>query len=219
MSLGARSLANGALIRPGLTARRRRRWPKVVIVLAVILVAAAGAFLLRYQPLAQGSSEGVGGTGTRLVPSPGSISSDQPVYRVAYRDGKTGKLGLSIRNDGPLGVTVTEVGREGWAPGGLVRYDGTFLTRDVRGLDLQPQNLVPFRPFSLGPGEELPVVIRFRYSNCGGSSAGTAETIVAVSVGFRVLGLTHHASVPLRTGVEVPSPPDSACPGRSTAGP
>jgi hypothetical protein len=188
--------------------RRGRAW-FVVFAGVVLMTVLVGAFLANYQPLIHGSESGVS---VRVKRIEGLVPPD--TWVVTYVDGQTFVFAVSIRNDGPVGVTVTSVGQEDPHVEALKAYDGAFRgaseelglpTHDVRELS-------PLRPFALAPGHERLVWIRYRFQNCRFYSFGGSSGFTSLPVTFRVLGIPRHGRVNLHTVLEVKSPKD--CPDR-----
>src|SRR5207248_7973706 len=105
--------------------------------------------------------------------------------------------GLSVRNDGPMGVTITGIGesnRESDFP--FVQSD--VLLGDVSGeyrYSVGPGHSHPFRPFSLGSGEERAILVRGTLEHCAKWSKGGFSTYGQMPVTFRVFGITRHAVI------------------------
>lgn len=181
----------------------RRRW--VIIAVPVVLVAAVlvgGRAWVRGQDYLEAGGlsrlpQGARVTNAQAVPP----SDPDSVAVVPYRDGAQVVYGLSLRNDGPLSVKVTEVAR-GEAPGdssSLFRPTGTLMSERE---NLQARPRAPFRPFTLEPGHERYVEIVGMLGDCEYYEPGSAEVIDRQRVRFEVLGQSLIADVRLPARIE-----------------
>src|SRR5438270_5228043 len=146
---------NGTVQPPPVGTRPRRRWPRIVLASFLTMLTAfaayAGWFLANYQPLTEGSASGVGRQARDLGFFTSPHSEDFEAYRLVFHDGERFEFALTMRNDGPIGVTVTGVG--GGTEGTVVPFVQTHvLLADRSGeymYDISPGHRHRFRSFSL----------------------------------------------------------------------
>jgi hypothetical protein len=130
---------------------------------------------------------------------------------VPYRDGERVSYGLSIRNDGPLAIKVTEVEKP-QAPN-----ESLFMFRPVavRMADREGAggtSNTPFRPFTLKKGHERYVEVTGRLGDCEHYAPGSGEFIRVQPVTFKVLGQTLTQNVRLPGTVEIRYSRATKCP-------
>jgi hypothetical protein len=123
------------------------------------------------------------------------------VALVPYRDGGHVSYGLTLFNDGPLSVKVTEVAQPE-APGdslSMFRTTGVKMAaREQAGTDAS----VPFRPFTLKSGHRRYVEVDGIFANCEHYAPGSAEFIDSQPVHFEVLKQSLTETVELPTRIE-----------------
>jgi hypothetical protein len=180
------------------------RW-RVGIVGVVLLVAGllvGGRAWVRGQDyVVMGSTSRVPAD-ARIVPAD-APAPDEPVEVaiVPYRDGARSVYGLSLRNDGPLAVEVTEVAR----PESPDEAHTLFRTTEVRiGEDdaAGTEARLPFRPFTLEPGHERYVEVIGVIGDCEFYEPGSSNVLDRERVRYEVLGQSLEADVPLSTAIE-----------------
>ena len=166
--------------------------------LAVVALAAAlaGAGAVRAAPAAVSFApvepSFSGAVPTATLPSYGA----RGMHVVAYEHGATTQVTLSLRNTGPLPVTLTALSVDGGvAP--LLSF------ADVQGL-----------PLELAPGESGSVRVDARLGNCRFTHERQVETHEAVRVAFRVLGVPAQRQVAFDRPLLVHSPMIVGCPDR-----
>lgn len=149
---------------------KRTRWAKRLIapgaVLAVLLTGAS-AYVANYLPLVGGLSgrtEGVHDCVRYLGEfSRRGLGDDFRVSELAcFRNGDRAVIGFTIRNAGPLPVTIMRIDTKmaQFLSDGVV----SVAARDT------PQNLFPFQPFRLASGEERWMEVETRVTACGDES-------------------------------------------------
>ncbi len=171
-----------------------------IVVLAGVLI--GGRAWVRGQDYIEPGSSSRVPANARVVPAD-APAPDEPdeVAVVPYRDGARSVYGLSLRNDGPLSVEVTEVApRE--APD-----EGAWLFRpvEVRMADRDEsgsQAPLPFRPFTLESGDERYVEVIGLLGDCEYYEPGSSNVIDSQRVRIKVLGQSLSADVPLSTAIE-----------------
>jgi hypothetical protein len=179
-------------------APRRRRWPWLGLVVLVTIVLVVGSiWIANYVPLAQGSS----GFGTLRsdvhVTNIDAFDISGVVFDVQVGREVTFRYRFSIRNAGPLAVTIHAVG--GQDTGGSADLG----RRAVRVNDDPYTNTSSFEPwhsFALAPGDEALIEMEAVYrGRCLGE--GDAMFWNREPVTYSILGLPRHEDV--MVGVEV----------------
>lgn len=230
MRWGAYGSVVDTIVRPPATAsppappprRRVRRLVTATIAVTLAAIVFSALYLWRYQPLS------ANGTGTywadpEFATSVGYFTSPQgdgfSAYRVRYEDGSLFRYALTLYNDGPLPVTITNVGqdpdcfscvfplvfeRASVAPAsGQYQYDRRHAT--------------PFDRFVLQPGANRYVVIEARFDHCESYEPPGGVTHLSIPVGYRAWGLEHQVQLPMPYALEVRFR-GGECPGGSLAG-
>ena len=169
----------------------------LIVLVAMAMVAGGAAYLLRYEPLVHGD--------TMAFSSPTTpFRSIGDVSHVRYREGGAWALEFTIRNDGPLGVTVS---RADLGQGSSMLRTASVLMRPSNAVaSVRSSTLVAFAPFSLAPGSERLIRLQGTFAGCAHYGARTTETIVSAHVGFEILGMSKDAMVPLQMPVAVDAP-------------
>jgi hypothetical protein len=151
------------------------------------------------------------------VPSPSHEESvDTPdgprkVAVVPYRDGAQAVYGLSIRNDGPLSVKVTEVDTPE-PPDESVFMFRTVAVRMADREGPETRATAPFRPFTLKKDHQRYVEVVGQLGDCEHYEPGSSETLDSQPVKFKVLGQTLTNDVVLPTRVEFRITRATKCP-------
>lgn len=186
---------HGAVVpprRPEPGNRRRRGVISGAVLVLLAALAASGLWVGRLQPLAVGSL-GWGPTdlaSTKVIPQLWSGLPGSPeVFRIdATGPGQTITYRFSIRNDGPVGITVTGVG----VP--LSTQAGYALTvvpvrmhPNTIGAGLDPNRWYPFRSFAMAPGQEASIEMQATWHGC--MVRGTTTSFGEVPISFRVFGV------------------------------
>lgn len=187
---------------------------KTVVWVAVLGGVGALGFVLwrgSYEPLEAGAVFGTEGVDYHHTVV--ETAEPHPTYGrlVAYEEGREVALYFTLRNAGAFGVTVTELD--------LPPEDRPFLLRPVEarmGRDLgrlSPDDTVAFEAFSLAPGEERLILVRWRFDDCERFGPGTSFTVGGSQVvRFRVLGGGGEQRLTLPGAVTVPAPSEQECP-------
>lgn len=191
----------------------RRRWVILIVAAVVVLgVLVGGRAWVRGQDyLTSGSTSRVPLQARVVEDDNAAPDEPQEIAVVPYRDSARVVYGLSLRNDGPLSVEVTEVA-ELEPPG-----ESFFLFRPVEvrmGEESQPGTHapIPFRPFSLEPGEERYLEVTGVLEDCEHHAPGSSTLISAQFVDFEVLGQELEAEVTLPTTIEFRYTRRTRCP-------
>lgn len=118
------------------------------------------------------------------------------MHVVGYEHRATTRMTLSVRNTGPLPMTVTSLAMEpGVAP--------LLSVAEVRGL-----------PLGLAPGERGEVQVEALLDNCRFTHERQVDTYESVRIGFEVLGSSGVREVPFDRPILVHSPMIVGCPDR-----
>jgi hypothetical protein len=185
-----------------------------IVVLVVVIAGAligARAWVRGQDYLAFGNSSRVpAGSHTERLDAPSPDDPDE-VAVVPYRDGARVVYGLSIRNDGPLSVTVTEVARPE-APDASVFMFRPVAVRMADREGPEARAIGPFRPFTLKKGHQRYVEVVGQLGDCEHYDVGSSEFIDAQPVEFKVLGQTLTANVGLPARIEYRYGQDTDCP-------
>ena len=165
-------------------ARRPRNVAIAIVTLVVLAGLAAGIVWARaYQPVTMGN------TGLSPIPSHQEAASETVT---TFRSGKPFRIGQSITNNGRFGVRIVGVP---WLTTHSAFHLHPYIVRvGLHGLMLPA---VPFRPFTLKPGEEWMILLSGTYANCRSRISGTSLTIFSLVVRERFLLWTHNVEMPL----------------------
>lgn len=184
---------------------KARAWGLVAYLAVLAAVAAIVLFAVRYQPL----------SAANLASGP-VARSDPNMVRVGYTGGGTFSFGFLIVNDGRFPVKIQRIQLTGQSQLLVPVRVETAAKRDAGSLGESDPSLEKFIPFTLAGADRRWIVVRTRFGNCDRFAAGTVQTYTRFRVTYSVLGLTKHAWVPLPKNIGVESPPDFACPTRTT---
>jgi hypothetical protein len=171
-------------------------------VLASLLVvilgfgAYVGWFLTNYQPLTEGSMSQTNPAARDLGSFDSPHGESFTAYRTVYRNGQPYFFVFTIRNNGPVGVTITHV--DGGVPELFPFIEKSVELGDVSGpaqYEVTGHHSHPFTPFSLGPGEERAVRISGTLQHCGASDRRSDAWASTIPVTFRVFGATRRTEI------------------------
>ena len=183
--------------------RRRRRWWLAIIV--VVLVVGAGTYggLIAYEPLREGSYWSARG--------PSNIEAQKGVNEqadvVAYESGTELIVEFTIRNEGLVGITVTDVDPP-VSPESLGLYRVTEIRR---GTEQCCGETEAFAPFTLAPDEERFVQFRGTLKGCGDYVPGSSMAWSSYTVAYRILGVPRTTEIPTRRPVIIEIPATYTC--------
>jgi len=145
-------------------------------ILVVVAVAAGGLYLWlgSYAPLESVDSSFAPGPGLGAVVQPVTGSLGRPVFFPAVRRrARTFDTAFTLHNDGHFAVTVT-----GLVPGGTSAppaiAPAELLATTSATASADPRRLAPFKRLRLAPGDDALVVVRFRMS-CAGATSATPD--------------------------------------------
>jgi hypothetical protein len=180
-------------------ASRRRRWPWLGLFVFIAIVLVVGSiWIANYVPLIQGSfGFGTPRAGVRQF-SVDAFDVRGQVYEVPVGREGAFRYRFSIRNDGPVSVTVNDIGAtEG---GGSSRLSRRPVSVAPDAYAQPVSKYEPWHEFSLAPGNEAIIEMEARYrGRC--LERGDALSWNSEPVTFSIFGLPRHEYV--MVGVEV----------------
>lgn len=185
------------LDRPLIEQRDRPLLPWLVagaVALAVLGVASA----FYYAPLEPGTLA-VCPDGAEEMPPPEDEDGPTggPVCLVTHVEGAEVRFGGTIRNAGPLPITVERLDFDGAVEALLDVERVTMSTAD----GAEPST--PLARFRLGPGAERTVVVEGRLRPCDPGRRGVVVSVPALPVRTSFLGVRRVAAVPLASELAV----------------
>jgi len=192
---------------------RRGRWLLLVFVVLVFVALTVGSlWVSNVEPLGRGST-GLGPASVHVSePSPpptvtsrfvDALGVSGIVLRIPVSTGMRFTYEVTIRNDGSVPVQIVDVG-SGDEVGQVTRHVVGFQP-DHPGGELD--NVQPFRPFTMSPGEEAGLVMEVRVADdrCA-TEDGTGTSWFWEPVTFRVFGFPmpeRHQDVETGTEIEL----------------
>jgi hypothetical protein len=183
------------------------------VAIAVVVIAAA---LIGARAWVRGQDYVELGNSAR-VPSPSheeTVDTPDGQRRVAvvpYRDGARAVYGLSIRNDGPLSVKVTEVVKPERADESVFMFRPVGVRMANRD-GVETRAGVPFRPFTLEKDHQRYVEVVGQLGDCEHYGPGSSEILDSQPVKFKVLGQTLSEDIELPTRIEIRYSRATKCP-------
>jgi hypothetical protein len=201
----------------GTPKRPRARWLAVGVALLAVAGVSAQVSLVHGHPLGQGSISSSLGLGTScrgFEPTPTMARCNE----VAFAPGSAVGLGFSVRNNGPVPLTIAAVkGLGSESPIALAELNpvlppaggpgaGTFALDGAR----------PFQPIDLAPGQDAAIQFVGRMRSCdavrGHWSPGVGMRFDSARLTIRVLAMSSEIEVPLQQALQINSPAAGACP-------
>ena len=184
-----------------------RQGVRAVAVAVVVVVVVAGA-ALRYQPLQQSGDLGL--SADMQVATVPDFEGGAHILR--YVDGGYVSYAVTVRNTGPLPITVTGV----TLPEEPERRLLQPVTAGLAGAGSpEVDDMQTFDPVSLAPGEQQQIVIQARFDNCEYYTERAMEMIDQQVVNFRVAGVPRTATIPFQHPLLVRSPTINRCEDRT----
>jgi hypothetical protein len=174
----------------------------VAVALSVILAVALAvglAWVANVEPLTQGHS-GFSirvprvESSRRLVDAFGVVGL---VNTVRVDPGTTFRYGVTIWNDGPLPITIENIGDSGDGP--ISRRVVAFAANPYYGGN--PRSVIPFSPFRLDPDQGAFIEMEVRVGNDACLDRSGFMLWSSEPVTYRIIGITRHSDV--QTGIEV----------------
>ncbi len=190
---------------------RRSRLPLALALAGLALVLAGGALVLGdTEPLAPVVALQVSDDVLHDV----IMSRPQrEAIAVVYDHEQPSAFAITLRNDGPVPITVTDIGI-GIGERHLIDPYGAFVL--PRGADMgdgvEGELLGEFR---LGAGEERVVVIRGAFGNCRYYNERNIDVRSEIDVEFRTFGITNRQTLQFDRDLAVKSPMIVSCPERT----
>lgn len=192
---------------PRRRSRRRRVLRYVPVLLPPVLVLAA-LLLVPYQPLSQ---TGDVQPGADMQSVTVEEFDETGVHVVKYEHGKTVTYSFTVRNTGPVGVTVTGVPLPDEDERRLLQPVAAWLPAG----SADAPEMVPFESFALEAGGQQRIIIEGRFDNCEYYTERALEVIDSQTVDFRVAGVGRSAVVPFERSLLVRSPVIKNCEERT----
>ena len=195
----------------------RARWLVVGVVLVAIAGMSAQVWLVRGHPIGQGSvssSLGLGTTCRGFTPT----ATTSRCNEVAFAPGGLVALGFSVRNTGPVPLTIVSVKSLGSdSPIMLAELDPVLPPAGGPGaVTFAFDRTRPFQSIDLAPGQDAPIQFLGRMRSCdavrGYWSAGGALRFDTARVTVRVLAMSTEMEVPLQQALQIGSPAAGVCP-------
>jgi len=167
----------------------------MAIALAVL---GSGVVLVANETLREGSIGGLSGP---------SFEDQKGVKEharvVTYESGEEMIILFSIRNEGPLGVTITDI------PNPFGDLLTLFEVNEIRlGAGIETE---PFAPFTLGRNEERTIQLRGILKGCGDFAPGSSIAWNFYRVRYRILGFSRTIDVETRSPVIIEVPQGFQC--------
>lgn len=180
----------------------------LVLALVVVLVA-FGIGAWRYQPLRQ---VGPLDPGSDMTVATVNEIGDAGAHILKYSDGGYVTYAFTIRNTGPVGVTVTGVALPDISERRMLQPVTAGL---ADGSSADAAEMKTFAPFQLAPGEQQRIIVQARMDNCEYYTERAIETVDTQGVTFRTAGISRTASLALEQPLLVRSPTIQRCPERT----
>jgi hypothetical protein len=192
----------------------------IALVLAIGVIAGYGLLAVVYLPLEQGSSSGpdTNVPGSRYLRTESDPFGSGSLYVYCGKPAGDFAWMVSLRNDGPVTITLLGLGdgplaladqvlEDGFGIHDLAPYraaeptDTPLTSHDAR----DPRKAPALRPVEIAPGDEFEVWVRW---STGSTllAEGSLLTSRSIPVRYRILGVERSAQVPLRDGVGVEAP-------------
>jgi hypothetical protein len=174
----------------------------VVVAVVVLAVLGSGVGVVAYEPLREGSYGRL--TGPSKIEDQRGVGEQARV--VTYESGREMIVEFSIRNEGPLGVTITGIPSP---TGGALSLFEVIETR--RGVEQCCAETEPFAPFELGRNGERFIQLRGILKGCGDYVPGSSIAWSSYPVRYRILGVSRTQLVHTRSPVIIEIPADFKC--------
>jgi len=191
------------------------RWLVVGVVLLAVAGVTAQVYLVRGHPLGQGSissSLGLGSSCSGFKPTPTMVRCNE----VAFVPGSAVGLGFSVRNNGPVPLTIVAVKGLGSESAALAELDAVLPPAGGPGASTFAfQGVRPFQQIELAPGQDAPIQFVGRMRSCDAVRAwspGIGMRFESARLTVRVFAMTTETEVPLQQALQIISPAAGACP-------
>jgi hypothetical protein len=204
-------LDRSASDREGFVPSARRIGGRLVAVGMVALIAGLAVGALNYQPLVPGSTSG--GDDPYLVSAVMSPFDDGTMYTFCRDPGKVAHTIQTLRNDGPVPITLIGPASRAEDAIQLVGLAAVRPRNPDGSIDsgswLDASATTPLPPTVIDPGTEIELWLSFRLPTVP-MSAGSTMSIRSLPIRFSVLGLERSVEVSMRDGFAFSGDP---CPG------
>ena len=200
--------SNGIEPARGLARLRRfgpRWWISATLALMVVTFAVvAGVWLARYQPLEIGGWESIPGKGVDYA------FGDNSNIVADYQDGVQYQFAVSVHNNGPLDVEITDVPLRNFMVGPVL-IDEMRLDPPHEYGAAEP---APFHAFTLPANDERGLVFRGVLTKCDLMPDGGASVLDGFEIRYRVFGIVKSQTITLRNpaAIRMPGTASSHCP-------
>jgi hypothetical protein len=189
-----------------------RWWLVAAVALAGALIAglAFQTWFVAVAPLTHGSMSGVLGD-ARACAEP---YADETVtcYEAPFSAGAAVGVALTIRNDGPIPMTILAIGSFGRDISTTATLDAELL---AEGSTFGIGAGRPFEPTTIEPGAELPVQLVGNFVGCREAAAhympGSAIIVTQLNLTVRWLYTEQQVVLPLREVLALDAPEAGAC--------
>ena len=182
---------------------------QVVAVGAAVVIALLVGGALRYQPLAQAGDLETGGD-MQVVTVEEFDGVGAHILR--YMDGEYVSYAFTVRNTGPVGITVTGIGLPEERERLLLQPVTAGLAGDQSA---EVADMESFEPFALPAGAQRRLVIQARFDNCEYYSERAVDNIDSQVLQFRIAGIPRTAAIPFERDLVVRSPTINRCEDRT----
>ena len=189
--------------------RERVRRMGVLALVLLPVTAVAATTLLRYQPLEQ-SGDLRFGADTQVQTVPGYDVTGVHVLR--YVHDKVVSYSLTVRNSGPLPITVAGVELPPQRERRLLQPVAFGLPGNGSA---DADDMQDFEAVSLAPGAQQQIVIQARFDNCEYYTERAIETVDRQVVDFLVAGLPRKKTIHFERPLLVRSPTINRCEDRT----
>jgi hypothetical protein len=164
----------------------------VGIPVLVLAIAAAGTWIARYDPLAPGSFGYAPPKGVRaqVIDVSYALGDVPRIFRIPAATGMTFRYPFSIWNDGPVSVTIDDIGTFG-------THSDFIVTRRPVRVQVDPHEgptgspWIAFHPFTLAPEHEAAIEMEAAVHR-GCIDPGSSMSLVSEDVTYSVFGVTRH---------------------------
>ena len=200
----------------GIPKRRWALWLAVGVVLVAVAGVSAQVSLVQGHPLGQGSTSSSFGLGS----SCGGFEPTATMARcneVAFVPGSAVGLGFSVRNNGPVALTIVAVkGLGNESPMTLAELNPVLPPAGGPGdVTFAFDGARPFQPIDLAPGQDAAIQFVGRMRTCdavhGHWSPGVGMRFDRARLTVRVLAMSSEIEVPLQQALQIDSPAAGAC--------
>jgi hypothetical protein len=182
-------------------ARRPRRWPWILVAVLDLIVLAAVVWLTNVEPLHRGSV-GYGMEDHRVEATQHHVDAfgvSGTVIEVEAPPEQVFTYRFSLRNDGPLPVTILALG----SVDGPIHIEAVEVRPELIGTEVAnvSKGFEPFAPFTLSAGHEAAITAEVNVTDEYCADIGGYSSWSTVPITYRLLGITRHSD--LQTGVEI----------------